>query len=184
LLIVVILAVVAVVMLSGNNENNGGTTAGNGGTQVVVQRTHHQPHRSPHATPTEQLPEISSRQSIPVAYHPARGGGLRNGARCLPFNAVLDLEDVIGMHARTDLYIEQPILTSMVSLIWPIWPMWVPILPRSSRKACCVRSDGPSHQRGLCHPAGDHVDIIVSMLYVEIDKRLPERMPTKSTWST
>ena len=183
LLIVVIVAVVAVVML-GNTEENGGN--GTGSTQVAAQNSPLPTTTDlPTPTPTEALPEIViAVQSIP------RGAVIRPEALALrewppdavPFNAILDPTDVIGMHARTDIYIEQPILTSMaVPDLFDLAEVGsdvASIIP-PGRVAVAVPMDRLTSVAYGIQP-GDHVDIIVSMLYVDIDNEYQSILPNEA----
>lgn len=181
LLIIVIVAVVAVVLLSGNG--NGGTTGNGEDTPVAAQRT--QPPTAtdlPTPTPTEALPEIVvAIQSIPrgAIIRPEMVALREWPPNALPFNAITDLEDVIGKHARTDLYIENPILTSMVvpdlADLAEVGSDIAAIIPQG-RVAVAVPMDRLTSVAYAIQP-GDHVDVIVSMLYVEIDNEFQSILP-------
>lgn len=182
LLIVVIVAVVAVVLLGNNTDEPTNDTPVS--TEVGVVRT--QPPTAtdfPTPTPTEATQIVIAVQAIP------RGAVIRPEmvalrdwpADAVPFNAIRDTEEVIGLHARTDLFIEQPILVSMavpdLSDLAEVGSDVAAIIPQG-RVAVAVPMDRLTSVAYAIQP-GDHVDIIVSMLFLDIDNDFQSALPNE-----
>lgn len=96
-----------------------------------------------------------------------------------PLSAILDTELVIGKIARTDIEREMPILTSHLTddfaKIAPIGSDAAAILPPGTRMVA-VPIDRLTSVAYALQP-GDRVDMIVSMLYVDIDEDFQTRLP-------
>ncbi len=96
-----------------------------------------------------------------------------------PFNAVSSLEDVIGRRARTDIFVEQPILVSMVvdnlSDLAATGSDAAAIIP-NGLVGIAVPMDRLTSIAYAVQP-GDRVDIIVSFLFVDIDEEFQSLLP-------
>jgi Flp pilus assembly protein CpaB len=88
-----------------------------------------------------------------------------------PFNAILSLEDVVGKIARTDVFREQPILASMITDDFTS-------LAEVGSDAAAILPDGlvgvsvpVDRLTGIAYAPrdGDRVDVILSMLFVDVD---------------
>jgi Flp pilus assembly protein CpaB len=96
-----------------------------------------------------------------------------------PFNAVTDVNDVIGKRARTDIFREQPILSNMV----------VEDLTSAARVGSDAAAVLPSGLVAVAIPIdrltsvayapqdGDRVDLIISLLYVDVDEAFQSISP-------
>lgn len=183
LLVIVIIAGVAFVLMSGVLDSGDTTDNGDGGGVAAVPS---EPSATPE--PTETPPPTQALTDIVIAVQNiSRGALIRPEAVALrpwpleavPFNGVMGVEDVIGMRARTDIYVEQPILTSMVvpglDDLASVGSDVSAIIP-SGRVAIAVPMDRlTSVARGI--QPGDYVDIIVSMLFVDIDDEFQSALP-------
>lgn len=185
--IVILLGVVAAFVLPGlGGDSDTPTTSPNtSGQQGVVQ----QPTAGPTSTPQ---PTAAPLIDIVVAVQPlARGAIIPPNAVAIrqwpeasvPIEAIGSLEDVIGRRARSDIYVEQPILTSMV----------IENLSQLSSTGSDLAASIPVGQRAVAVPidrltsvaygiqTGDRVDIIVSLLFVEIDEDFQSILPNNIT---
>lgn len=185
--IVILLGVVAAFVLPGlGGDDSPSTTSPNtSGQQGVVQ----QPTAGPTSTPQ---PTAAPLIDIVVAVQPlARGAIIPPNAVAIrqwpegsvPIEAIGSLEDVIGRRARSDIYVEQPILTSMV----------IENLSQLSSTGSDLAASIPVGQRAVAVPidrltsvaygiqTGDRVDIIVSLLFVEIDEDFQSILPNNIT---
>jgi Flp pilus assembly protein CpaB len=88
-----------------------------------------------------------------------------------PFNAITNVEDVVGKIARTDIFREQPILASMVTDDFTS-------LASVGSDAAAILPDGllgvsipVDRLTGVAYAPrdGDRVDVILSMLFVDVD---------------
>lgn len=97
----------------------------------------------------------------------------------LPFNHFKNIEDVAGGIARTDIYVEQPILTSLVvrSLqdLADVGSDAAAIIPPGKR-LIAVPMDRLTSIAYAIQP-GDYVDIIVSFLFIDIDEEFQSALP-------
>lgn len=104
-------------------------------------------------------------------------------ADVVPFNAVTNLEDVIGKRARTDIFREQPILSNMV----------VEDLTGAAHVGSDAAAVLPNGLRAVSIPIdrltsiayapqdGDRVDLIISMLFVDVDEAFQSIVPNQIT---
>jgi len=141
-------------------------------------------------TPTPSVPDTTGIQPTPppvveyvdviVAVQP-----LRRGARipreaidirpwpleAAPINAVLSTEEVVNRIARTDIFVEQPILNSMVTddytTLAEVGSLAAEVLP-DDLVAVSIPIDRVTSV-AYAVQNGDRVDIIVSMLFVTVD---------------
>ncbi|MBK8021359.1 MAG: hypothetical protein IPK19_07960 [Chloroflexi bacterium] len=100
-----------------------------------------------------------------------------------PFNAVTDPADVIGKRARTDIFREQPILSNMV----------VEDLTSAARVGSDAAAVLPTGLVAVSLPIdrltsvayapqdGDRVDLIISLLYVDVDEAFQSVTPNRIT---
>lgn len=100
-----------------------------------------------------------------------------------PFNALSDVNDVIGKRARTDIFREQPILSNMV----------VEDLTDAARVGSDAAAVLPTGLVAVALPIdrltsvayapqdGDRVDLIVSLLFVDVDEAFQSITPNKIT---
>jgi pilus assembly protein CpaB len=100
-----------------------------------------------------------------------------------PFNGITNLEDVVGQIARTDIFREQPILTNMVvddlTNLARVGSDAAAILP-SGLVAIAVPMDRlTSVAYGI--QDGDRVDVIMSMLFVDVDEEFQTLLPNRVT---
>jgi Flp pilus assembly protein CpaB len=100
-----------------------------------------------------------------------------------PFNGITNLEDVVGKIARTDIFREQPILTNMVvddlTNLARVGSDAAAILP-SGLVAIAVPMDRlTSVAYGI--QDGDRVDIVLSMLFVDVDEEFGTLLPNRVT---
>lgn len=177
--IVIILGVAAAFILpnlggdSGTPTNSPGT--GQVGTQAPLETA------TPSPEPVLLTPIVVAVQSLRRgALIPPDAVALRDWPiDAVPENALTSTEAVIGQRARTDIYVEQPILTSMV----------IPDLSDLASVGSDLASQIPSQQRAIAVPMdritsvaygiqpGDRVDIILSLLFVEIDEDFQSILP-------
>lgn len=96
-----------------------------------------------------------------------------------PFNSLGSIELVIGKIARTDIFIEQPILSNMLAEnltgIGAFGSDAAAVLP-SNRVAIAVPMDRLTSVAYGIQP-GDRVDVIVSMLFVDVDAEFQSKEP-------
>lgn len=99
----------------------------------------------------------------------------------VPVNALTSLEDVIGERARVDIFQEQPILFSMVvpdlSQLGSVGSDLSASLPPGTRAVAMPIDRLTSVAYGL--QRGDRVDIIISLLFVEIDEQFQTLLPNQ-----
>lgn len=171
--VVIIVGIIIAVVL---NQNSGGgtatpppnTTGGTGGTPRAT--------NTPEPPTAEPIPVI---EVVVAVQEIARGMEIPPNAvelRPIPepaaaIQVVRDLELVIGKIARTDIFIEQPILTNMLAEnltgIASSGSDAAAVLP-PNRVAVAVPIDRITSVAYAIQP-GDRVDIIVSMLFVDVD---------------
>lgn len=182
--VVIILGLVAAFVLPGllGGDDPDDTTDGTVG-QVSEQQDDGEPAAT--ITPTQEPIELAT---IVVAVQNLRRGqeippdavDLRDWpVDSVPRNAITNLETIIGQRARTDIFVEQPILTSMV----------IPNLTDLASAGSDLAASIPDNFRAIAVPMdrltsvaygiqpGDRVDIIVSMLFVEIDEEFQAILP-------
>ena len=100
-----------------------------------------------------------------------------------PFNGITNLEEVVGRIAHTDLFLEQPILKNMVvdnlNNLARVGSDAAALLP-SGLVAIAVPMDRlTSVAYGI--QDGDRVDIIVSLLFVDVDEEFQSLLPNRVT---
>lgn len=137
------------------------------GTQPQVQSS------LPTPTPLEFVDIVIAVQELPRGFRiPANALELRPWPEVsAPVNSFTSLEEVIGKIARTDIFREQPILTSMITddftSLAEVGSDAAAVLP-SGLLAVAIPMDRLS---GVAYAIrdGDRVDVILSMLFVDVD---------------
>lgn len=100
-----------------------------------------------------------------------------------PFNGITNLEDVVGKIARTDIFREQPILSNMIvddlTDLARVGSDAAAILP-SGLVAIAVPMD---RLTGVAYGIqdGDRVDVILSLLFVDVDEEFQTILPNNVT---
>jgi pilus assembly protein CpaB len=194
--LIVLLAIVAVVViLPGLSQPTPAPTqdAGNTSGEPVVNVT-----QGPTPTPIPLVRVVQALQNLPRGYRfPNTVQELENIVgiaelpdRTVPFNAIKEsdggLEKVLGKIARTDIFREQPILstylvTDLTSLA-AVGSDAAAVLP-SDRVAVSLPMDRiTSVAYGL--QDGDHVDVIISMLFIDVDEVFQSLTPNLVTLFT
>lgn len=126
---------------------------------------------------------VVAEQNLPRgAIIPPDAVGIRRWpAESIPVTALTSLEEVIGQRARQDIYQEQPILDSMVvpdlSQLGNIGSDLSASLPPGTRAVAVPIDRLTSVAYGL--QRGDTVDIIISLLFVEIDEEFQTILPNR-----
>ncbi|MFW5696697.1 MAG: Flp pilus assembly protein CpaB [Phototrophicaceae bacterium] len=182
ILLIVIIGAVAAVLLLGNGDNDGDSPSGavfesgDGDAPAATEA----PAETP--LPTQELVDI-----IVSVQNISRGSLIPPDAvrfqpwplDAVPFNVVTSMDDVVGKRARTDIYVEQPVLTSYV----------VDDLASLAAVGSDASAIIPSGLVGIAMPIdvytsvayaiqpGDRVDIIISMLFIELDEAFQSAQP-------
>jgi pilus assembly protein CpaB len=103
-----------------------------------------------------------------------------------PASAITNLEDVVGRIARTDIFREQPILTNMVvdnlTDLARVGSDAAAVLP-TGLVAVAIPIDRLTSV-GYAVQDGDRVDLIISLLYVDVDEEFQSRIPSEFTLFT
>ncbi len=181
ILIVLVAVVVAVVLPSLNRPAPAPTTTAGQTVQQVVQQTT----PLPTATPLEIVEIVIAVQDLPRGFRiPPNAVTLGPYPKDLaPFNAITSLEDVVGKIARTDIYREQPILSNLVvedlTDIARVGSDAAAILP-SNLVAVSIPVDRLTDVAYAIQD-GDRVDIIMSMLFVDVDEIFQSLVPNSLT---
>ncbi len=191
LILVVIVVLVVVVVLPQIQENNAPpppatdtaqTTGNTTTTQTDVEPTFIPPTAEPRVELVIAVQQLARGQVIPpnavsLADWPASAA---------PAGAITNLEDVVGQIARTDIFREQPILSNMVVAS-------LTDLARVGSDAAAVLPNGlvavavPIDRLtsvGYAVQDGDRVDLIISLLYVDVDEEFQSRIPSEITLFT
>lgn len=181
LILVALVAVVVVVVLPGLQPAPTPTTTDNN------DRVAQQPNATPLPTATPMVfvdlviavQDISRGQVIPPNAIDIRPWPEQSA----PFNGVTNPDDVIGKIARTDIFREQPLLTNMVVDN-------LTSLARVGSDAAAVLPNGlvavslPMDRLTSVAYAvqdGDRVDLIISMLFVDVDEAFQSLVPNRIT---
>lgn len=179
LVIVIVGGVIAFVLVSGS----GGDDATPSSTQVARQPGDDDD-TAPPANDEEALPTITPIPSIEVVVavqEIPRGTVITSeSVAILPrpeayteFSAFLNVEEVVGTIARTDILREQTVLSNMVvedlTALADVGSDAAAILP-SNRVAVSIPMDRITSVAYAIEP-GDRVDIIVSMLFIDVDRQ-------------
>ncbi|MDZ4764423.1 MAG: hypothetical protein SGI73_07705 [Chloroflexota bacterium] len=177
LIVVVVIAVVVIVVLPTLNPPP--PAADETVVQVVTSAPEETP--LPTATPITFVQLVVSLQELPRGFRiPPNAVALQPWPEAAaPFNAAVNLDDVVGKLARTDIFREQPILTNMIVDDFQS-------LARVGSDAAAVLPDGLV---GVSIPVdrltsvayavqdGDRVDLIISLLFVDVDEEFQTIIP-------
>lgn len=178
IILIILVAVVVAVLLPQLNQPTAPPPS-----QEIVQVDDSTPVPTP--TPIEMVEIVIALQDLPRGFRiPPNAVTLSPYPRdVVPFNAITNLEDVIGRIARTDIFREQPILSNLVvedlTDIARVGSDAAAILP-SNLVAVSVPMDRlTSVAYGV--QDGDRVDVIVSMLFVDVDEVYQSLVPNEVT---
>ncbi len=139
----------------------------------------------PTPTPIDVVEIVIAVQELPRGFRiPANAVAVRRWpAESVPVNAVLDVEEVVNKIARTDIFREQPILNNMLvsdfenleNELGRVGSDAAAILP-NSLVAVAMPMDRQSSVAYAVQD-GDRVDVIVSMLFVNVDEGFQSLTP-------
>jgi pilus assembly protein CpaB len=165
--IIILAAIVVIAVLPTLQGTQGPVTSGSTpGAQV-------QQPALPTPTPLSFVNVVIAVQELPRGFRiPANAVDLRPWPEeSAPFNGITNLEDVIGKIARTRIFREQPILTSMITddftSLAEVGSDAAAILPSG-----LIAVSVPINRLTSVSYAiqdGDRVDVILSMLFVDVD---------------
>jgi Flp pilus assembly protein CpaB len=185
-ILIVLVAVVVAVVLPSLNRPAPQVSQTSG--QQAVQQPQNQSTPLPTATPLEIVEIVIAVQDLPRGFRiPPNAVTLGPYPKDLaPFNAITSLEDVVGKIARTDIYREQPILSNLVvedlTDIARVGSDAAAILP-SNLVAVSIPVDRITDVAYAIQD-GDRVDIIMSMLFVDVDEIFQSIVPNSLTLFT
>lgn len=182
-ILIVVVGLVIVVLLPQLNQPAPAAVVEDGDQQPVVQNPQSTP--LPTATPIIFVDLVVAVQELPRGIViPPNAVQLRPWPQdAAPFNGVSNLEDVIGKRARTDIFREQPILSNMV----------VEDLTGAAHVGSDAAAVLPDGLRAVAIPVdrltsiayapqdGDRVDLIISMLFVDVDEAFQSLVPNRLT---
>ncbi len=179
--VIILGAIVAVVLINQGGTNTPPAQSGTPGTQVVQQQ---QP-AGPTATPLSFVEVVIAVQELPRGFRiPANAVDLRPWPEVsAPVSAITNLEDVIGKVARTRIFREQPILTTMVTddftSLAEVGSDAAAVLP-SGLVGFAIPID---RQTSVAYAIqdGDRVDVLLSMLFVDVDDAFQTIAPNTIT---
>jgi Flp pilus assembly protein CpaB len=166
-LIIILAAIVVIVVLPTLQGTPGPAISTTPGTTVFQQPS------LPTPTPLSFVNVVIAVQELPRGFRiPANAVDLRPWPEeSAPFNGITNLEDVIGKIARTRIFREQPILTSMITddftSLAEVGSDAAAILPSG-----LIAVSVPINRLTSVSYAiqdGDRVDVILSMLFVDVD---------------
>lgn len=186
IVVIIIGVVLAVVLpgLGGTTPASGTTgTTGTTGNQPVASGPTDTP--SPTITPIPMVELVIAVQQIPRGFTipPNAVTTRRWPEESAPASAIFDIETVIGKKARTDIFREQPILTNMLvddlANLANVGSDAAAILP-NNRVAVSVPMDRITSVAYAIQP-GDRVDVMVSLLFVDIDPVFQSIEPNRVT---
>ena len=185
--LIVVVAGLAFVFLSSEEEPAATTTTNGGGNAVAQATTPPQPSATPEPTTQLTFLVIAVQPISRGALIPPNAVELREWPLlAAPFNALTSIEDVVGKRARTDIFVEQPILNSMVvddlADLASVGSDVSAIIPRG-RVGISVPMDRLTSVAFGIQP-GDRVDIIVSFLFVDLDEEFQSELPNNQTLVT
>ncbi|PJF32628.1 MAG: Flp pilus assembly protein CpaB [Phototrophicales bacterium] len=183
-LLIVGAAVAAVFILPGLQRSPSAPT--NNQTVTEGQRPTNTPAvtNTPVATP---LPTQELTQIVVAVQNITRGTVIPPAAlelrpwpiEALPFNHFKNIEDVVGGIARTDIYVEQPILTSLVvrSLqdLASVGSDVAAIIPPGRRLVSLPLDRFTSNAYAL--QPGDYVDVITAFIFADVDEEFQTYLP-------
>ncbi|MBI1256294.1 MAG: hypothetical protein GC204_02375 [Chloroflexi bacterium] len=182
-IVVVVVALVVVFVLPQLNPPPPAVVDNTGDTQAVVQAPESTP--LPTATPIIFVDLVIAVQELPRGIIiPPNAVAIKPWPQdAAPFNGVSNIEDVIGKRARTDIFREQPILSNMV----------VDDLTGAAHVGSDAAAILPDGLRAVSIPVdritsiayapqdGDRVDLIISVLFVDVDEAFQSIVPNTLT---
>ncbi len=194
--LIVLLAIIAVVVII--PALNPPAPVVTDGTQTTSQQPAANVTQAPTPTPIPLVKVVQALQNLPRGYRfPNTIPELENivgyatlPEETVPFNAIKEqdggLEKVLGKIARTDVFREQPILSTYLvqdlTSLAAVGSDAAAVLP-SDRVAVSLPMDRiTSVAYGL--QDGDHVDVIISMLFIDVDEVFQSITPNLVTLFT
>ncbi len=182
-ILIVIIGLVIVVVLPQLNQPAPATQAGATTEPQVAQAPQSTP--LPTATPIIFVDLVIAVQELPRGIViPPNAVAIRPWPQdAAPINAITNMEDVVGKRARTDIFREQPILSNMV----------VDDLTGAAHVGSDAAAVLPNGLRAVSIPVdrltsiayapqdGDRVDLIISMLFVDVDEAFQSLVPNNIT---
>jgi pilus assembly protein CpaB len=182
-ILIVLIAVVVAVVLPGLNPPRPPQPAqGQGTPQAAQQQITPQ---GPTATPIQLVEIVVAVQELPRGFRITEDS-VRLDARpreYVPFNAITDITEVVGRIARTDIAREQPVLSTQVVTdltdIARVGSDAAAVLP-GDRVAVAIPIDRVTSV-AYAVQQGDRVDIIMSMLFVDVDEIFQTLVPNSLT---
>ncbi|MBE0691045.1 MAG: Flp pilus assembly protein CpaB [Anaerolineae bacterium] len=185
IILIVLIAIVAAVVFLLPNLTGGGqvaTTPDADGTPAPIVNV---AQTLPTPTPLQLTEIVIAVQELPRGIPiPPNAVALRPWPlESAPINGITNLEDVVGKIARTDIFREEPILSNMVvddlTSLARVGSDAAAILP-SGLVAISVPMDRlTSVAYGI--QDGDRVDVIMSMLFVDVDEEFQTILPNRVT---
>lgn len=191
--LIVLLAVIAIVVLNTGILNpQPAQVVDNNGTvsQPVANAT-----LPPTPTPIPLVRIVQALQNLPRGYRfPASVQELENivgyadwPEAAVPFNAIKEadggLEKVLGMIARTEIFREQPILSTFLITdltdLAAVGSDAAAVLPADRIAVSLPMDRTTSVAYGI--QDGDHVDVIISMLFIDVDEVFQSITPNRLT---
>ncbi len=176
--IIILAALIVVAVLP--SLNPAPPPASGGASEVVVQQS------GPTPTPMQFIEVVIAVQDLPRGFRiPAEGAvALRPWPEVsTPVNAIFNLDDVIGKIPRTRISREQPILTTMITddfqSLDEVGSDAAAILPRGLI-AISLPIDRRTSVAYAIQP-GDRVDVLFSMLFVDVDDAFQTIAPNNIT---
>ncbi|MFN8527259.1 MAG: SAF domain-containing protein [Anaerolineae bacterium] len=186
ILAVVVLAVaVVVVFLLPSLNPPAPTPVADSGNPVVQAPTEVQGTPLPTATPFRFIDLVMAVQDLPRGFRITPNAVVLRPwpEQAAPFNAITNLEDVVNKIARTDIFREQPILTNMVVNdiidIARVGSDVAAILPNGMVAVALPMDRLTSVANGV--QDGDHVNLIMSLLFVDVDEAFQTLSPNSIT---
>lgn len=174
-IVVIIIGVVAALVIPGLGNQSGSSGGTSGSTTGSQPRDENVPQNTPEPTitPMPMVDLVIAVQQIPRGFEIPPNAIIKRPwpEESAPASAIFDLELVIGKRARTDIFREQPILTNMLvedlSNLSNVGSDAAAVLP-NNRVAVSVPMDRITSVAYAIQP-GDRVDVMVTLLFVDID---------------
>ncbi|MCL4250440.1 MAG: Flp pilus assembly protein CpaB [Anaerolineae bacterium] len=184
IVLILLLAIVGAVVFLLPNITGGGqvpaTPAGDGTPAPAVNIA-----QVPTPTPLQMTEIVIAVQELPRGIPiPPNAVALRPWPlESAPINGITNLEDVVGKIARTDIFREEPILSNMIvsdlTSLARVGSDAAAILPDGSRAIAVPMDRLTSVAYGI--QDGDRVDVIMSMLFVDVDEEFQTILPNRVT---
>jgi Flp pilus assembly protein CpaB len=182
-IVIVVVALVVVFVLPQLNPQPAPAAQTTDNSQTVVQEPQSTP--LPTATPIVFVDLVVAIQELPRGIIiPPNAVTVKPWPQdAAPFNGVSSVDDVVGKRARTDIFREQPILSNMV----------VDDLTGAAHVGSDAAAVLPDGLRAVSIPVdritsiayapqdGDRVDLIISVLFVDVDEAFQSIVPNQLT---